>query len=159
MASGTSSTSASVVVVVEWLLSYFVDSLRATTKKKRILRKKDFFFIIFFITILILTHKPKHHRRLRENICPTTSLRLGISSSWNRKFSPSLKSTKIWLCSHSHYVFFNLYIQWNSVITNSSGPAIFVRYNRGLLIIEFVLTECSLITEFVITEFHCNLYE
>jgi hypothetical protein len=54
-------------------------------------------------------------------------------------------------------------LQWNSVTTNSSGPDIFVRYNRvnlcykkpiGLKIL-FVTPECSLTTEFVITEFHC----
>jgi hypothetical protein len=54
-------------------------------------------------------------------------------------------------------------------MTNSSGLAIFVRltrvhYNRGLTCEVkctfcpenlFVITECLLITEFVITEFHC----
>ncbi len=57
-------------------------------------------------------------------------------------------------------------IQSNVVITNRSGPAIFVRYNRVLLypgylytkMINltqnvFVIMECSLTTEFVITEF------
>ncbi len=54
-------------------------------------------------------------------------------------------------------------IQSNSVITNSSGPAIFVRYNRVNLCTKLtnltsktVITECSLTTEFVITKFHCT---
>ncbi len=60
-------------------------------------------------------------------------------------------------------------VQSKSVITNSSGPAIFVRYTRGLLksifstVLKwpiwlknlFATTECSLTTEFVITGFHC----
>ncbi len=74
-----------------------------------------------------------------------------------------------------HKYAFNYYssndIQSNSVITNSSWPAIFVRYNRGTLITGliwvlkwpispqklFVITECSLTSEFVITKFYCNL--
>ncbi len=50
------------------------------------------------------------------------------------------------------------------VITNSSGPAIFVRHNRVNLCSKqpicpenpFVITECSLTTEFLITKYNCS---
>ncbi len=60
-----------------------------------------------------------------------------------------------------HQVAFN--VQWNSIITNSSGPAIFVRYNRvhlctndtNLALKSVRYKRVFFITEFVINEFHC----
>ncbi len=52
----------------------------------------------------------------------------------------------------------SLYMQSHSVITNSLGLAIFVRYNLANLftiMTNLHLKKCSLTTEFVITEFHC----
>ncbi len=55
-------------------------------------------------------------------------------------------------------------IQSNSVITNSSGPDIFVRYNlvnlctnvTNLALKSVRYNRVFVITEFVITEFHCT---
>ncbi len=56
----------------------------------------------------------------------------------------------------------------NSVIANSSGAIIYVRHNRVNLCTKmtnltlkknlFVMTGCSLTTEFIITEFHCIFF-
>jgi len=60
-----------------------------------------------------------------------------------------------------------LKIQWNSVITNSSGPAKSVRYNRVNLCTKWTFgtkifvryNRVFVITEFVITEFHYIMYK
>ena len=72
-----------------------------------------------------------------------------------------------------HFCFFILnnfgilwYIKWNSVITNSSGPAKSVRYNRVNLCnkcsfgtkISVRYNRVFVVTEFVITEFHCTIF-
>ncbi len=72
---------------------------------------------------------------------------------------------------NNFFQIYNLNLQYNSVIMNSSGPAIFVRYYRGLFCYNRVnmCTEMTNLTlksvnykqvfinnEFILIEFHCT---